>query len=84
MNNKMMLLSVVILNVVISSGIVLLQLMNQGTVNSQVSEEMLQINNSGLWYGCGFTYAQASVLIYKTKNTPGMLQEITILGIKSD
>lgn len=84
MNNKIIALSVVILIVVIASGIVFLQLMNQGTVNTQVSEEMLQINNSGVWYGYGFTYAQAAVLIYNTKNTPAILQEITIMGIKSE
>lgn len=84
MNNKIIALSMVILIGGIASGIALLQLMNQGTVNSQASEEMLQINDSGVWYGYGFTYTQAAVLIYNTKNAPAVLQGITILGIKCE
>lgn len=84
MNNKLVVLSVVIIIAVIASGIALLQLINQGTIDTQVSEEMLQINNSEVWFGYGFSYAQASILIYNTRNTPAILQEITILGIKSE
>jgi hypothetical protein len=84
MDNKIIAVSAVILIGIAASVIVLLQLTNQKTVTDKVSEEMLQIENSVIWFGYDFTYPQAAISIYNTRNTPALLQKITVLGIMSE
>lgn len=77
--NKILALAI-ILTISTASVFIIWQWMNPLTIQDTSPKEALQIADAEIYYGSGFTSAQASVLMYNSENVPATITKITIRG----